>query len=399
MSSTRHAAPGSPLRQERWASSIAIDRGIKSNLVALRLKGDLPMTARESIWLTQALSLRPPGLARVVQDLLTLYPERVTTRTLHRQGARPEAALDASAVRKVRTDLPGELRGEFALQGETSFQITCSDSEAALCYEPSTEETARARTNPTGYAVSAFKDCCERHSRTELAAHLTELCLNPDAGSTADPWYFQGLLDALRDYVEVHAQRQPEGIAATSIVEAVEAACTRAARTGGITIIEGPRGLGKSWGAKALAARRPGRFRLCPVASTNDRLAFFRPIAESLGTPACTKAKAQEIQMRVEQTLRAGDLVPVFDDALHLWPNTNLREAMPDRVDWITSLAESGVPVVLITTANFWERMKAIEGRGAWSPERFLSRTRKITLPEALPFADFEAVISTPWRG
>lgn len=61
MSSTRHAKPGAPLRQERFASSY--DRGLLANLVSKRCGVLADPDERAMVWFLQWLSWQPGGLA------------------------------------------------------------------------------------------------------------------------------------------------------------------------------------------------------------------------------------------------------------------------------------------------------------------------------------------------
>ena len=75
MSSTRHAAEGSPFRQERYASSF--ESGLLANLVAKRCeeidKHDPPQ-ARATLWFAQWLSWQRTGWQTMVAELFRLRP-------------------------------------------------------------------------------------------------------------------------------------------------------------------------------------------------------------------------------------------------------------------------------------------------------------------------------------
>ena len=75
MSSTRHAPPGTPLKQNRFASSSDIDRGLLANLVALRTQGLQDSAIINLIWWLQAQSHEPGGLAELAGELLDKWPD------------------------------------------------------------------------------------------------------------------------------------------------------------------------------------------------------------------------------------------------------------------------------------------------------------------------------------
>jgi hypothetical protein len=67
MSSTRHAPPGGPLRQERFASSF--EPGLLANLVAKRCAAIDRPTTKAVVWFTQWQSWQPGGLVRLLREL------------------------------------------------------------------------------------------------------------------------------------------------------------------------------------------------------------------------------------------------------------------------------------------------------------------------------------------
>jgi hypothetical protein len=74
MSSTRTAGNGSAFRQERFASSPALDRALKANLVAARASVLDSAEQREAIWAIQSLTMHSGGLrwmaAEIAPDFL-----------------------------------------------------------------------------------------------------------------------------------------------------------------------------------------------------------------------------------------------------------------------------------------------------------------------------------------
>lgn len=75
MSGTRTAKPGNSLRQERWASDPVLSRGLKANLVALRLSLVESALDGQLIWALQYLSHQAGGLAMAAQALKTTEAE------------------------------------------------------------------------------------------------------------------------------------------------------------------------------------------------------------------------------------------------------------------------------------------------------------------------------------
>ncbi|MEI7733478.1 MAG: ATP-binding protein [Verrucomicrobiota bacterium] len=83
MSNTRHAAPGAPLRQERFASSY--EPNLLANLVAKRCAVIDPPSDRVPIWFLQSLSMIPGGLGEAVCEILKANP-LTEWRAVHERG-------------------------------------------------------------------------------------------------------------------------------------------------------------------------------------------------------------------------------------------------------------------------------------------------------------------------
>jgi histone H3/H4 len=71
MSNTRHATPGDPFRQERFASSY--EQGLLANLVAKRCSVIDPAQDREAIWFAQWRSWNHGGLESLASEMLRRY--------------------------------------------------------------------------------------------------------------------------------------------------------------------------------------------------------------------------------------------------------------------------------------------------------------------------------------
>lgn len=72
MSSTRYAQAGTPLRQERYASSF--EQGLLANLVAKRCARIIEPADRAPIWFAQQQSWRGDGLNGLAGDIIRKYP-------------------------------------------------------------------------------------------------------------------------------------------------------------------------------------------------------------------------------------------------------------------------------------------------------------------------------------
>ena len=135
MSGTRHAPPGGPLRQERWASS-ADPLALNASLVAVRMdkaqRRGIEFTAEETeiIWAIQQLSHEDRGLKPLASELLE--HGRIGTRSMMTMGCEPGRIYNAEEVRKVRGEwlaLPGLA---LAVSTTGSQQLICANH----CIEP-----------------------------------------------------------------------------------------------------------------------------------------------------------------------------------------------------------------------------------------------------------------------
>jgi hypothetical protein len=161
-----------------------------------------------------------------------------------------------------------------------------------------------------------------------------------------------------------------------------------------MVILDGLARTGKTFSAKAWCQLRPGQARYVQVPSSSDDIGFFRAIAKSLGVSINQNSKAQQLRDRIEDTLQRGKLAVVFDEAHYCWPQSNYREAMPARINWImTALVNQGVPVALVTTPQFMRAQTAVERKSLWTSEQFIGRIGDYKrLPDSLSETDLTAV-------
>lgn len=89
MSSTRYAAPGAPLHQNRYASSPEFGGGLLGNLVAKRCRTIPKAEDREVIWTRQQRSWEEGGMETLPGELLRLCPELIGTKGMQELGITP----------------------------------------------------------------------------------------------------------------------------------------------------------------------------------------------------------------------------------------------------------------------------------------------------------------------
>lgn len=163
---------------------------------------------------------------------------------------------------------------------------------------------------------------------------------------------------------------------------------TRSART--ISIIDGPSRIGKTFAVRHYCLSSAGLVRYAQVPSSSDEQSFLRAIAASLGVSINLNSKAVELRARVEEVLQGGDLTLCLDEAAYLFSQTWQRYAQPARVNWImTALANSRVPVALISCPHFYTNQSRTEKLTGWNSAQFIGRIGHVErLPDALPRED-----------
>ncbi len=334
MSNTRRATDSSAFRQERFASAPEFERGLMANLVARRCAGLERREDRQLIWFTM-LSHQDGGIKNLAADLMAKCPERVTTQAMQKFGIKPGKIYSAAQVKILREEF-GIDKSDMRLFGEIS-EGYLADCLSALSDENNDAyEMARleAEEQPKSYPLTQFQSLCVTAARNELEKHLLSLCLDPAmAVSDGRPWYFPTLISTLREFQAGWiAMRQPEVV--TSIGEKICEALEYAVARRKLVIIDGMARTGKTHAAKAWCGLNPGIVRYVQCPASNDDISFFRAIALSLGVSVNLNAKAQDLKMRIEDTLREGSLTLVIDEAHYLWPQQRYyRNSTPTRIN------------------------------------------------------------------
>lgn len=409
MSRTRHADPGGDVRQEKWCSSY--ESGLYANAVARRCQS-LPPEDRDCVYFLLYRSHAPGGLKRVAADLRTRFADRIGTPSMLKFSRGQKERCTAAQVRKIRNELPPELHDRFLLRGELSGPEEMSrlgfgrelaaDVDAEALFDlKRTQAARRARVadasdaRPRAYPIDAFAEVC-REASEGLEACLAELCLNPgNSLKDASPWYFPGLTKALREYHEAWVEAQRKDVVVTEIGKRVYETLDFALEEKCLVAVEGLARMGKTFAAKQWCAEHPGRARYVQVPSTNDENSFLREIARALGLGCGQSLKGSQIRTKVENTLRSGDLMLVFDEGWALWPmQSRVRDTWPRRIVWVmTALVNHGVPCAIVSTPQFTKSQKVIEKGTHWTSEQFIGRIIHFEqLPATLSAADLRAV-------
>jgi hypothetical protein len=395
MSSTRKAKDDSVFHQGRYASSPEFERGLIANLVAKRCALLDAKADRELIWFIQFLSHQEGGLAAFAKDLIAIHADNLQTPVMAEIGMKPGKICNADQVRKIRKSLPKDEARWFLLKGETDG-YKCgiiSFEDFAKTEEVEDWRHRDSMGHPVSYPASEFLELFHRSARENLENELREICLDPSNKLENNPWYFPGLVRALRDYKAQFITDKSAGIVTTALGAKVGDVLDYTAYSRGLTLMEGEARLGKSYAARVWCEQHPGQARFVEVPPSNDEGNFFRALARGLGLGNFLQYKVTQIRERVESVLLTGDLLLVLDEAHRLWPQRNLRYGFPSRINWLMAMANHNIPICCIATPQFIECQKAAEQKGQWNSAQLTGRIGHYeSLPAGLSKEDLMAV-------
>ncbi|PXA04335.1 hypothetical protein DDZ13_07325 [Coraliomargarita sinensis] len=416
MSSTRKSSDPNTFKQERYCSSSAYDTGLKGNHVTKRVRVIEDPEDRALIYFLQQESHKEGGLERVAEELLEMFPERVGTPTMVKLGKAGDDTYTPDEVRLIRDEMPDSCREEFPLDGD---EIDPDFSQILMPRDYDEDEEPSGAQYHTGcpdsYPVRDFHDQA-RLDASELADHLKVLCLDPskkldepysklktalarprirpNLSSYTNLWNFCGLVEALYLYRRSKIEAAESELAETEISQRILDAMDYALETKTLVIIEGLERMGKSVTARNFCARHPGKAIYMSLESGFDEKTFFRSIAKAIGVSSSSALKAIDMRVRIEDMLQQGDIVLVIDEAWALWPQLNRVRSAPKRIDWLRlSLVDKGVPVVLVSTPQFYQQCDKYEKSIGWNSRQLKGRVKHHELlPAELSSKDLEAI-------
>jgi AAA domain len=327
------------------------------------------------------------GLDRVAADLVNLFPEQIGSPTMCRVKKRT-GDYQAADVMALRKEIPVINATDYRVRGEVVMEMFERDMTLD-------DAKRRASTYPSSYPVKAFLDLVDEALRG-LPQYVRALCLDRTIGiDRAGVWYITGLLNILRKYKQRFEAAVQSQIVSTEISRRVHQTLELALSSRGMTLTEGNPREGKSTAAQYWSQQRLGQVRYVQLESSNDEGSFLRSISQALGTPCNPELKAFEMKSFIQETLSAGDLMLVFDEADQLWPRTIRPVKAPARIEWInTALKNRSIPVAMVGTNKFSECMAVFDKKcTVWATEQFMGRLADHQrLPAELSDEDLRAI-------
>lgn len=410
MSNTRYADPDSELSQERYMSSpeYVETRGIYLNAVAEKASLMLSGQVRDLLYFLQGMSIQPGGVKKLAADILAEFPERIGTPTMHqlkiRKGAYPEPVCRAIHVELVCYDEYSDVMAEL------------------LGNEP---EAPRKYTGDRG--VEFWIERCRERVAVKLSDFIVQLCINPkvrvwppasnevatsiqnvqeeaigrdcdiETSEFKDPTLsgFDDIMGALYEFQTRYAARQMESAVETTIAKEVFKNLSHCLASGKIVVLEGETRIGKTTAAEAWCAAHRGQARFVSISGITQKTNFFREIARAYGIAAGYGKSSTEIQARVEDVSHKTHLMLVIDEAHFAFSQGRRIYSRPELIDWInTALFNHRVPVALLATPQFSERLHQAEKQTGWFGDQFRARIgRYKRLPVKPTEQDVEAVV------
>jgi len=411
MSNTRRASANDrEFHQERYMSSAEVPRGLFANCVASRVRALTDPLHRKLVWWLQAESWKRGSLDAIAEEILTRWPERFATPAMAALGFGKGRVYQADEVRQVRAEIPQHLvlnDEEFPLRGELLGSERMSEDRGRLW--GATDDAAEARSHaeilankrraaarPASYPARVFAERCLNAGKAGLGKFLFErLCLDPAVMLGRETlWYLPSLVETLTELHDLHASAGAPASHRTEIGSMVEDALEYALAERCLVIVDGLARTGKTFAVKRWCEAHRGEVRYVQVPSSNDDMSFFRAVGDALGLPTGQAFKAHELRARIEEVMHGGDLLLALDEGHYLWPQRNMRKAVPHRINWmLTQLVNMGVPVAIVTTPQFTKSQENLVRHGGWSSEQFIGRIGHYQrLPDLLSEADLEGV-------
>lgn len=228
------------------------------------------------------------------------------------------------------------------------------------------------------FVARALQERLPSFSEQALTEFLVELCINPKVEfSNGAVTEFDRFIDTLRDFQDDYETKVQSDFVLTTIGREIFETLDHALAIGKMVVVEGESGIGKTTAVEAWCAAHQGQVRFVSLSGITHKTGFFRKLASAIGL-AAAKAKAIDMQVRVEEFFRKTRLMLVIDEAHYLWPQYQRSYSSPELIDWVnTALVNHDVPVALICTDQFAKLKTRVETQTGWTSEQLEHRVKR----------------------
>lgn len=343
---------------------------------------------RQIIWYLHWASHQPGGLTRFAHEMLCeVIPARLGTPTMRAAGVGPGIVYSGETYEKICTEISSyEHPPTMEVEREMDFYLR-HPSEFGTRRVPELQKaikpTHRHATCPV--LLQVCMDSCR-----DLPTQLSKLCL--DSRAIWEHSHFVGFYEAVRETIALRVKHAQFRSAPTKIAGYVHDAMSFAYRNKSLAVIHGTERLGKSVATRLWQESNAGRARLIDLTAATTDILFYQELFKALGCGSVKRGDANELRAGIRAAVENRDLMLIFDEA-HCLFGLSARASVK-RLEYIrTEFVNRGIPVVLVVTPQFSDRLREMERTTGFNTNQFRGRiTKWAELPKKPSRADVECV-------
>ena len=390
----------------------------------------------EILWYLQAMSLRPGGLLKFVEELLAEFPERLGTPTMI--GAKSES-FRASEKLSIFYELPKGNRPYIKLGRDNVRGAILADMTAGEVAKMDANDHRAVESVVKEMAAESFREICHRAALETLPEYFTALCTEKSrkfggaesredtednfdddddygaqdlsakkAGITTQSipagsvWFFHDVLGAVTDFMARAAVKVKQRLAMTELAKLIFDRLDYALAEKVMVRIEGGSRFGKTEGFSAWAEMHLGLARLVRVPCDNSMSCFLKRIGEAMGMDFSYGSNLSRLKERVEYVIQHGGLFLLLDKAHFLAPMNFTESTSPHRLNWVrTEIVDRHFPLAIsVRPQAFKSAIDCFVKRTRYDMTQFFGREfLPCVLPDVLSEADLIAVARIHFPG